>query len=204
MLALALAACQSLLLAEWTAKSGDVLFRDDFVENSSGWTRLASPVGIMDYANDGYRILVNAPRHDYWSTPGLDFGDMRIEVDAVKLSGPDSNRLGIICRYQDEQNFYFFVISSDGYYGVGKMRGGTYTLLGQEMMAYNAAIQTGGAPNHLRADCIGGSLALYVNDALVGIAQDADFTSGDVGLLAGAFEQAGVDVLFDNFVVIKP
>jgi hypothetical protein len=33
---------------------------------------------------------------------------------------------------------------------------------------------------------------------------DTSFTSGDVGLIAGTYEEAGTDVLFDNFVVTKP
>jgi hypothetical protein len=33
---------------------------------------------------------------------------------------------------------------------------------------------------------------------------DADFSTGDVGILAGSFDQPGEDVYFDNFVVYKP
>jgi hypothetical protein len=38
----------------------------------------------------------------------------------------------------------------------------------------------------------------------VATAQDTDLANGDVGVLAGAFDEAGVDVLFDHFVVIQP
>jgi len=58
--------------------------------------------------------------------------------------------------------------------------------------------------NHLRADCIGNTLTLYVNFNEVASVQDSDFATGDVGVLAGAFAEAGVDVLFQNFVVIQP
>jgi hypothetical protein len=34
--------------------------------------------------------------------------------------------------------------------------------------------------------------------------QDADLASGDVGVLAGSFLLAGVDVAFDHFVVTQP
>jgi hypothetical protein len=36
------------------------------------------------------------------------------------------------------------------------------------------------------------------------VAKDSDFKNGDVGLLAGAFTQPGVDVLFDHFIVLQP
>jgi hypothetical protein len=60
------------------------------------------------------------------------------------------------------------------------------------------------AANHLRADCIGNTLTFYINNNQVASVQDADFASGDVGLLAGAFFQPGVDVLFDHFTVVQP
>ena len=32
--------------------------------------------------------------------------------------GPDDNDFGIICRYIDDNQFYYAIISSDGYYGI--------------------------------------------------------------------------------------
>jgi hypothetical protein len=60
------------------------------------------------------------------------------------------------------------------------------------------------AVNHLRADCIGDTLTFYINYNQVASVQDTDFPNGDVGLLAGAFSQPGVDVLFDHFMVMQP
>jgi hypothetical protein len=34
--------------------------------------------------------------------------------------------------------------------------------------------------------------------------KDTALKTGDIGLLAGTFAQSGVDVIFDNFVVLKP
>jgi len=38
----------------------------------------------------------------------------------------------------------------------------------------------------------------------VASATDSDLPAGDVGVVAGAFSEPGVDVLFDHFVVIQP
>ncbi len=76
-------------------------------------------------------------------------------------------------------------------------------LLGQSEMQTSDAIQAG-TMNHLRADCIGDKLTFYINFTEVASATDSDFPSGDVGVLAGAFSEPGVDVLFDNFVVLQP
>lgn len=185
-----------------TVSPGDVLYQEQFESNTTGWARIANDSGIMDYDGGGYRILVRQPKLNIWSTSEKDFGDARVEVDVIKLNGPDENRMGLICRYQGG-DYYFFIISNDGYYVIGKFIGGLTVLLGQSEMQASGAIQTG-TMNHLRADCIGDKLTFYINFTEVASATDTDFPSGDVGVVAGAFAQPGVDVLFDNFVVIQP
>lgn len=183
--------------------SGSVLFQDDFLRPISGWRRYTSPEGTMDYSASGYRILINALNTNFWSTPQQNFTDVRMEVDAGKLGGPDSNRIGLLCRMTGDA-YYFFLISSDGFYGIGVFAGGNGVLLGQSEMLANGNIKTGMAVNHLRADCAGDTLTFYVNGFQIASVQDSTLTAGDVGLLAGTFDQPGADVIFDNFVVLKP
>jgi len=185
------------------AQTGDTLFYDDFTNPATGWERFTSAEGTMDYDGSGYRFLVNALQANFWSTPGKSFKDVRVEVDVAKLSGPDENRIGLLCRFV-ENNYYFFMVSSDGYYTIGKYIGGNVIQLGQSEMQYNESIHTGLAVNHLRADCRGDTLIFYVNGTPVAKAEDSDIAEGDVGLLAGTFAQPGVDVIFDNFVVLQP
>ncbi len=182
----------------------DILFQDDFSDSSSGWDSYSGSDGATDYADGVYRIYVNETSTDYWANPGLDFTDTVIEVDATKVGGPDDNDLGLICRYQDLDNFYFFVISSDGYYAIGKVVDGTQELLGVENMEYSDTIKQGNATNHIRADCFGSHLVLHVNGQKLSDVTDNTYTSGDVGLMAGTFDEAGTDIHFDNFVVKKP
>jgi hypothetical protein len=66
------------------------------------------------------------------------------------------------------------------------------------------AINQGAATNHIRADCVGSTLTLYANGTQIDQQTDTDFSTGDVGLLAGTYTQTGTDILFDNFVVMKP
>ena len=185
------------------APSGSVLFQDDFTRPISGWDRFIAAEGTMDYDASGYRMLVNSLNTNFWSTPHKNFADVRMEVDAGKLGGPDENRIGLICRYTGD-DYYFFMITSDGYYGIGIYTGGQAVLLGQSEMQASNNINKGLAVNHLRADCAGDMLTFYVNGSQVVSAQDARLKSGDVGLLVGTFAQPGVDVIFDNFVALKP
>jgi hypothetical protein len=195
-----LSACSSSLS---NVPNGSVLFKDDFSVSTSGWDRFKSAEGTMDYDGGGYRILVNALQVSFWSAPHKDFSDVRIEVDSGKVGGPDENRIGLICRYSGNQ-YYFFVISSDGYYGIGIFDHGQTALLGQSVMQASDKIKTGADINHLRADCNGDTLTLFVNGFQLAQAHDSTLKHGDVGLLAGTFSRPGVDVLFDNFVVTKP
>ena len=186
-----------------TVPSGTMLFQDDFSSPASGWDRYKSAEGTMDYDGGAYRIVVNALQVNFWSTPHKDFDNVRIEVDAGKIAGPDENRIGLICRYTNNQ-YYFFVISSDGYYGIGIFNNGQSALLGQTQMQSSDKIKTGTAINHLRADCNGDTLSLVANGLLVTQVHDPSLKHGDVGLLAGTFTHPGVDFIFDNFVVMKP
>jgi hypothetical protein len=183
--------------------SGAVLFQDDFSNPASGWNRLLVNEGVMDYDGGGYRILVNGLQMNFWATPGRDFRDVRIEVDAGKLAGPDENRIGLVCRFNG-MDYYFFIISSDGYYGLGIFTGGQAALLGQGEMLASPSIHQGLAVNHLRADCTGSTLTFYVNGFQLTQVQDGRLVSGDIGLLAGTFDASGVDIIFDNFVVFQP
>lgn len=157
----------------------------------------------MDYDSGAYRMLVTSLDINLWSTPHKEFSDTRAEVDAGKLGGPDENRIGLICRLSG-QAYYFFIISSDGYYGLGVFKNGQARLLGQDQMQPSAAIHKGLAINHLRLDCNGDALAAFANGLQLGATHDSTLQHGDVGFLAGTFKQPGADIVFDNFVVFEP
>ncbi len=187
--------------------SGTVLFQDDFSDLTSGFKHYAMTEGIADYDSGVYRFIVNAAPYHFWSTLERQFTDTRVEVDVAKLGGPDSNLAGIVCRFRNVNgipNFYFFAISSDGYYAIGRTSNEGSILLGQDQMASSPNINTGVNINHLRADCAGNRLTFYVNGFPVAQATDSMLMSGQVGLLAGSIEEGGVDVIFDQFIVLQP
>lgn len=207
-LALAALACQTLLPVDEDDQPGKILFQDDFSDPSSGWKRVTTTTGETEYADGIYRIFINETNTDIWSKPGLNFSDnsadVRVEVDAIKVGGDRNNRFGIICRAVDLNSFYTFIISSDGYYGIGKIKGEDYQLLGMDALQPSDAIHLGSAFNHIRADCIGDTLALSINGQMITEVKDTEFSSGDVGLIAGTYDIPGTDIRFDNFVVYKP
>lgn len=206
-LALTLSACQGLPLNVYSfdVSSGDVLFQDDFSDPASGWKRIADEsIGVLDYTDGSYGIVIAAPYQMLWASPQLEFEDVRVEVDVTNLNEPRDDDFGVVCRAKDKDNFYFAVISSDGYYGIGKVKNGVQRLVDIPAMLPSEDIKQGTAVNHLRVDCIAEEISLWVNNVLLHTVVEEDFRSGDVGLLAGTFDKPGTRVLFDNFTVIKP
>lgn len=184
----------------------DVYFQDDFSDPSGGWDRVNDADGVTDYAGGTYRLFAAVPDYYLWANPGRQFArDVRIEVDAIKTAGPNDGVFGIICRYQNAENFYIFMISGDGQAGIAKVESGLgLVMLSGVSLQPNDRIQTGLATNHLQADCLGSTLSLLVNGAQAASATDDSFSGGDAGLWLGDFDMPGVDVYFDNFIVRKP
>jgi hypothetical protein len=198
---LLLSACGNLLDSD---VPGALLFQDDFSRPESGWDRYADATYASDYVEGTYQIAIHAAQTQAWSNPSLAVDDVRLEVDAASVSGPLDNAFGLICRYQDPGNYYFFLISGDGYAGIGLAKDGRRILLSGDAMLPEEAILQGYRTNHLRADCAGYRLAFYVNGVLIEEAQAAEWPDGDVGLVAATYAEPGIDIRFDNFTVLNP
>jgi hypothetical protein len=184
--------------------SGQVLFQDDFSDPNSGWPADADTDKSASYSNGQYLLQALSTKQDVWAHPGQSFGDVRVEVDATKSSGPEDNSFGLVCRFVDNDNFYFFVVSSDGYQAIGKYQAGQVSYLSADKMQSTSNVKSGTATNHLRADCIGSTLTLYINGQQTSSVTDSSFSTGDVGVIVGTFDTPNVGILFDNFVVYKP
>jgi len=183
----------------------NTLFSDDFSDDGSGWDEYTNSDGSVAYSNGAYHIIVTTTDMMLWGNPYQDFqNDVRVAVDVTKSGGPDDNALGILCRYQDVDNFYLLIISSDGYAGIAMYKADEFTMLSGDYMDTSEAIVQGAASNHIEATCIGTTLTLLVNGTQVATATDATFSGGDVGLFAKSFSEGNVDILFDNLVVSKP
>lgn len=198
-------ACKTSSITETFTPSGGFLYQETFSNTGSGWGEKALEAGAAGYTDGAYRIVVNLPDSHLWSRPGLSFGNLRLEVAVFPAAGPPDSRMGLICRLIDDHNFYFFAISADGFYGIGKMKDGRVSILtGNGAMLPSETIHVGSVPNQVRGDCVGSTLTLYVNNQKVDSVEDGDFAAGDVGIFAGTFAQPGADVYFDNFFVLKP
>lgn len=185
------------------AQESDVLFAESFDGSADKLGQYSRATGTAGVLAGEFQIDVLEPNYMQWSLVNGAFSDSIIELQARKAEGPDNNLYGVICRYQDDLNFYYLVVSSDGFYGIGRVLNGSRTLLSADQMQPTTAVQGGTAVNHLKAKCAGSTLALEVNGVGLVSVEDPNFAQGQVGLLAGDFSDSGVDIRFDNLLITQ-
>lgn len=185
------------------------IFFETFENKNNYWQETEDDkLGKAAYdADNQFRIKVSQAKTHIWSYPiapaTLSLGDVTVSVKARTDDGDINNLYGVFCRYRNQENFYFFVISSDGYFGIGKMIKGKYQLINRNDYPPSSAILKKAQTNTIRAECIKSTLSLYVNDQLVDQQTDADLISGRVGLIAAALGGT-TEVVFDDFEVRGP
>ena len=186
------------------AGAGGLLFSDDFANSESGWYVNGGEPSTGAYAEGGYLLTENRANNAAWALPGRLARDVRVQASATRLGGDDNNFFGLMCRVQgagQSGNYYAFIISSDGFFGITKKSGDTLSLVGQEAMLRHPAINLGAGPNIITAVCAGNRLALYVNGQFVVETTDDEYSSGQVGFIVGAFDVPGASILFGDFSV---
>ena len=129
-------------LADWE------FFDDGVISAKAESGRLV--VGVNSYADEGT-----------WSGLNLTFTDFVLDVESIKMDGPDDNGIIVIFRLTDTQNYNRFDISSDGYYAVSKVRNGIPYPVSDWRLS--AAIAQGADFNDIRVRAVGGTFSFYVN-----------------------------------------
>lgn len=129
-----------------------------------------------------YQIMVG-PGYAAWSTIGLDIGvPFRVETTARIEPRSLEGYLGLLGRYQDENNFYLFSIDGEMQSQLLLRQEGEWITMNPWTPTYG--INNVGAENRLAVEDDGFSLRFFVNDAPI---HDIDplLPPGEVGLVAG-------------------
>ena len=186
--------------------SGDVIFVDDFSEMNEIWDIWEKPdESAVSFFEDGLIMIVSKPNLDTITTNNVSYPDVLIQTTAKKRLGTNDNTYGIVCRYLNDRNYYGFLISSDGYYGIVKVVEGEYELLSSENMEFDESIHQGIGENSISAKCERNTLTISINGVEKASVYDNDLTAGKTGLITGSFSEADeTAVLFDNFIVTVP
>lgn len=219
------------------ARPGQLLYVSTFDAFNEDWQLYAGEMAaqIVDTGVDpALEIVVDAPQQGAFTLLDRYFGDFDAIVETTQVGGPDDNGFGMVFRHQNNDNYYAFLISGDGYYQVIRRLNGVDEVLSD--WASSPAIAQGQATNTIRIIGQGDTFTFLINDIAVPLcltiwnpavpgecqvgagdqqgqwsAQavtwslvDASFASGRIGFAARSFDQQGVRVNFDNVVVCGP
>ena len=151
------------------------------------------------FANGAYTVSITNANYIAWSPMRGVFTDGAIEADVNLQRGPFETAAGIVFRYQDGQNFYFFGISGDGYYMLAMLQNGKWT----PMLDWTISprIRGEGQLNRLRVEIAGDRFRVFANGTLLDESRDTTFSQGGIALAVNTFDKGDATVMFDNFVL---
>jgi len=177
----------------------DPLYTDDFSNPSSGWPVADSVNFKVEYLSGEYRTLIRSTNYGVIVRPGFQASDYVISVDTRNpgyIFGSYGIAFGIA---QDFSSFYTFEIYPDGWFGLYRFNPSSITVLAE---AYSPSILQGIATNHIKLVRSGTSIAAYANGQLLASVVDGTYSGMRfVGLIGFSYDQANVDIRFDNYLV---
>lgn len=186
--------------------SGDiVLLEDDFSTHggAADWTAGdRGGDGYARYLNDEFHINVIPDNMFIWSNANVNLSDMIMRVNVRIVLENGQGDYGYICRYQDANNFYALEITEDGYYSIWMYENGEFRSLVE--WQHSSLIPQDNNWHVLSAACVDNYLVLAVDGEVIAEVQDDTFSSGDIGLIAGTWEQGNFTVAFDDLYVTAP
>ena len=209
-LVMLLAVCMLILLAPlpawaqaaWpdvsTFREGAPAVRETFREDRDAWTVDSGRSPASSIADGALTIRAEGEGTLQWSLLEGDYSDFYVEVDTAHVTGPIDNMLGIAFRAASSTDFYLYMISSDGMFALGKFVHDEWHALSD--WRKSAAIESGEeGENRLGLLASGGQIIALVNNREVARISDESFTSGQIGLVAGANTEGNAEIAFDNF-----
>ena len=182
---------------------------DDFSDPNSGWFSGEYPSVKYGYIDGEYQILLKSASWGAAVTPDWVLpADYRIEVEARQAAANTSSYgliFGALAGTDGSEQYQFVLFPMEQKYMLQKKAmDGTWTCF--ISATYSSAIHQGTAANHLRVERIGSRIELYINGTHVADYDDDSFSSPgrDAGLRAYSYDNAPVDVRFDNFSATPP
>lgn len=183
----------------------NTVLADDFSRPDANWVRFDTDTASA-YVLAGEFYLEDGGQRNAVYAPLLrnNFVDVTIDVRVRHVQGSVDNWMGVICRQVDEENYYLFAISADGYYVILEVSDGvSVPLTGPK---YSENLNRGKAENTLRVRCWGTTLSFWANDALL-VTTNAESLNkaGGVAMFVDAVRAGEVTVVaFDDFILASP
>jgi serine/threonine-protein kinase len=179
-------------------------FTDDFSDPSSGFGTQEDADGSVAYTDGALHITVRKAGIE-WFSPyrGLVEQDLRIEVEASLLEGPAGSEMGVVCRWQDEENYVAAALRSDGMVSLWRKTAGVIQRW-QDWTAVPQVEASAADRRTLELSCAGSEIRFAVDGIEVAAATDPLPTAGSLALMAGLLAPGEMAAGFDNLAVSRP
>lgn len=192
-----------LCLVPLLAACGESGYEETF-DNAREW-ELEDDQGVRgSVVDDTLHLTIDLPESLYYTTMGRrNMEDGVFEVDVTPVAGSAESAYGLVFRATpNATDFYYFLISVDGFYSIGGCQNGCLDgdliRIADNMWTQSELIQTGlNATHTLRVDAVGEQLTYYINGQQLGQFSNATLPKGDIGILLQTFDSAAT-VSFDN------
>jgi hypothetical protein len=154
---------------------------------------------------DGLLRLTVLTNEVEWRAPSgrVDAVDVAVSVAVPNHSGPERGDFGLICRWQDGDNYVALAVSGAGQVAIWHSLAGEVAFLSDWSPVSGATLGEGGTLT-LTATCLGPALRLESGAQLLAEAADPAPASGDIALLARLRQPGELVVDFDDLVVAAP
>ena len=171
---------------------------DEFNESSGKWDETVQQNFSQWTEGGSFNIQVHKENFAAWSIyHDLEAEDILILTKARRVSAVEG-AFGLIFRYQDVSNFYYFLVDDSGYFTLGKRIDGEWTNLID--WTFSDTILAGDEFNSLGIMATGNELVAFINLHVVGEVVDNSFAIGGVGLIAQSINDQGeMYAEFDQF-----
>ena len=179
-----------------------IIIVDKFDGNSSiQWLLESDELGQTGIQNGELVFSIPAAGVARYATAqGIIAGNFIAEVEVIQRGGSTNSGYGMLIRVQDNQQFYRFDVTGNGYYMVEKRSaGGGVERLSQDWQQTSLLLTGTDVRNLLKVEARGSTLTFFINGFEVFEISDPAFSSGGIALDAGTFDQGGLIVAFDNF-----
>ncbi len=180
---------------------GDMMFVEDFSDNSNGWNLFDEPEGTVNITDGMLVFDVYVEGMVLWSVLPDSYDSLVMVADVEVIEPAGDSNFGFVCGFVDSDNFTMLEISEDGYYSIWKYEDDKYVSLVE--WTYSDQIAAGG-PYLIGAYCGPDVLALALEDTLLAEITDPNYVPGLVGLTVESWDNPRAKIGFDNFYIMEP
>lgn len=180
--------------------NGTLLLEENFDDPaSSKLTNAENSLARYAFVDGTYQMQVKQPERLVWSIVGGPYRDFRISVESRITPDNPVAAVGLIFHYQDENNFYLYSITNDGFYALELLMNNQWITL----IDWTPSKLIDSRSNLLSVATSGDRIYLYINGTLLETTRDDSFTAGSVGIGVTSLDAIPATVSFDNLLIIR-